>query len=72
MIPTNRTATHPGIILLKEFLDPLDLTQKALAMHVGISVPSILTPTRPLRFHLNRPLCFHLNPSTQFGLLGLS
>jgi len=41
MIPTNRTATHPGIILLKEFLDPLDLTQKALAMHVGISVQRV-------------------------------
>lgn len=41
MIPTNRTATHPGIILLKEFLEPLDLTQKALAMHVGISVQRV-------------------------------
>lgn len=37
MIPSNRTATHPGIILLKEFLEPLGLTQKALAAHVGIS-----------------------------------
>jgi addiction module HigA family antidote len=41
MIPTNRTATHPGIILLKEFLEPLELTQKALAMHVGISVQRV-------------------------------
>ncbi len=36
MIPLNRTATHPGIILRKEFLEPLELTQKALAMHVGV------------------------------------
>lgn len=38
MIPSNRIATHPGVILLKEFLEPLGLTQKALATHVGIPV----------------------------------
>lgn len=41
MIPSNRIATHPGIILLKEFLEPLGLTQKALAMHIGIPVQRI-------------------------------
>jgi len=41
MIPLNRTATHPGIILLKEFLEPLELTQKALAMHVGVPLQRI-------------------------------
>ena len=41
MIPLNRTATHPGIILLKEFLEPLELTQKALATHVGIPVQRV-------------------------------
>ena len=41
MIPLNRTATHPGIILLKEFLEPLELTQKALAIHVGIPVQRV-------------------------------
>ena len=41
MIPLNRTATHPGIILLKEFLEPLELTQKALAMHVGVPVQRV-------------------------------
>ena len=41
MIPSNRTATHPGVILLKEFLEPLGFTQKALAMHVGISVQRV-------------------------------
>jgi len=41
MIPSNRVATHPGVILLKEFLDPLELTQKALAAHVGISVQRV-------------------------------
>ena len=41
MIPSNRTATHPGVILLKEFLEPLELTQKALARHVGIPVQRV-------------------------------
>jgi addiction module HigA family antidote len=41
MIPTHRTATHPGVILLKEFLEPMGLTQKALAAHLGISVQRV-------------------------------
>ena len=41
MIPSNRTATHPGVILLKEFLEPLQLTQKALATHVGFPVQRV-------------------------------
>jgi addiction module HigA family antidote len=41
MIPSNRIATHPGVILLKEFLEPLKLTQKALATHVGIPVQRV-------------------------------
>jgi antitoxin HigA-1 len=41
MIPSNRTATHPGIILLKEFLEPLEITQKALATHLDIPVQRI-------------------------------
>ena len=36
MIPENRIPTHPGIILLEEFLEPLDLTQVALAKHLSI------------------------------------
>ena len=41
MIPKNRIATHPGIILLKEFLEPLGLSQKAVASHIGIPVQRI-------------------------------
>ncbi|MFT7186669.1 MAG: addiction module HigA family antidote [Pseudohongiellaceae bacterium] len=41
MIPSNRIATHPGVILLKEFLEPLKITQKALAMHLGVSIQRI-------------------------------
>jgi antitoxin HigA-1 len=41
MIPSNRVATHPGIILLKEFIEPLGLSQKALSAHIGIPVQRI-------------------------------
>jgi len=41
MIPSNRISTHPGIILLREFLEPLELTQKALADHVGVPTQRI-------------------------------
>jgi len=41
MIPSNRIATHPGVILLKEFLKPLELSQKALATHIGIPVQRV-------------------------------
>jgi addiction module HigA family antidote len=36
MIPENRIPMHPGEILLEEFLKPADLTQVALAQHLGI------------------------------------
>ena len=41
MIPKNRTTTHPGIVLLIEFLEPLKVTQKALAGHLDIPVQRI-------------------------------
>jgi addiction module HigA family antidote len=36
-VPTNRTPTHPGDLLLEEFLKPMGLTQRELAE--GIHVP---------------------------------
>jgi len=41
MIPSNRTSTHPGTILLKEFLEPLGQSQKALAEHLGVPMQRI-------------------------------
>ena len=41
MIPENRIPTHPGEVLREEFLAPLDLTQVALAQHLGISVQRV-------------------------------
>ncbi len=36
MLPSHRIATHPGIILLQEFLEPARLTQAELARALGI------------------------------------
>jgi addiction module HigA family antidote len=41
MIPKNRVTTHPGIILLKEYLDPMGLTQKELADHLEIPIQRV-------------------------------
>jgi addiction module HigA family antidote len=35
MIPTSRSPTHPGEVLLEEFLKPLDLSQGKLVEHLG-------------------------------------
>jgi len=37
MIPTHRPPTHPGEMLLEEFLKPKQLTQVAVAKQMGIS-----------------------------------
>lgn len=36
MLPLHRVSTHPGRILLKEFLEPLGLTQVKLAKAINI------------------------------------
>jgi addiction module HigA family antidote len=41
MIPENRIPTHPGVILSREFLTPLNLTQVALAAHMGVPVQRV-------------------------------
>lgn len=35
MLPKKRPPTHPGQMLLKEFLEPVGITQKAFAKHLG-------------------------------------
>ena len=35
MLPKKRPPTHPGEMLLKEFLEPLEVTQKTFAGHLG-------------------------------------
>jgi addiction module HigA family antidote len=41
MQPNHRVPTHPGEVLLEEFLVPLGQTQVALAAHLGVPVQRI-------------------------------
>ena len=36
-IPTHRRPTLPGSILLREFLEPMGITQSAFARHIGVT-----------------------------------
>ena len=57
-IPTNRTPTHPGEMLLEEFLNPMGLTQRALANAIHVPYQRVndivngrrgITPSTALR-----------------------
>jgi len=41
MLPENRIPTHPGEILLEEFLNPLGMSQVAFARHIGVPTQRI-------------------------------
>ena len=41
MIPKYRVPSHPGEILLEEFIKPLGITQVALAAHLGVPTQRI-------------------------------
>lgn len=43
MIPKHRAPTHPGEILLKEFLEPLNLSQVEFSKSIGVPVQRINT-----------------------------
>lgn len=43
MIPAHRKPTHPGEILLEEFLEPMRLTQMELAHRMGVPVQRVNT-----------------------------
>lgn len=40
-IPTNGPPTHPGEMLLEEFLKPLEISQMELAQRIGVSYPRV-------------------------------
>ena len=57
-IPTNRTPTHPGEMLLDEFLNPMGLTQRELANAIHVPYQRVndivngrrgITPSTALR-----------------------
>ena len=41
MLPKHRIPTHPGEILLEEFLKPMGVTQVAFARHISVPVQRI-------------------------------
>jgi addiction module HigA family antidote len=41
LLPENRIPTHPGEVLLEEFLIPMGISQVALAKHLGIPVQRV-------------------------------
>ncbi len=41
MIPSHRIPSHPGEVLVEEFLKPLRLTQVSLAAHLDVPVQRI-------------------------------
>lgn len=41
MMPKNRPPTHPGEILLEEFLNPRDMTQSALSAALRIPIQRV-------------------------------
>ncbi|MDZ4806551.1 MAG: HigA family addiction module antitoxin [Candidatus Eisenbacteria bacterium] len=40
-LPSDRPPTHPGEMLLEEFLKPLELSQSAFAIRLGVSFPRL-------------------------------
>ena len=40
-LPTHRPPTHPGEMLLEEFLKPLNISQSAFAVRLGVSFPRL-------------------------------
>ena len=40
-LPTHRPPTHPGEMLLEEFLKPLAISQSAFAIRLGVSFPRL-------------------------------
>ena len=40
-LPAQRPPTHPGEMLRREFLEPLEITQTELADRIGVSFPRV-------------------------------
>jgi addiction module HigA family antidote len=64
-IPTNRKPTHPGEMLLEEFLEPMGITQKELATSIHVPYQRVneiinkkrgITPSTALRLPITRDL----------------
>jgi addiction module HigA family antidote len=78
-LPTHRPPTHPGEILLEEFLRPLGITQVEFAQIIGVPLQRVneivkrkrgVTPDTALRFEaaLGASAQFWLNAQTAWDL----
>lgn len=78
-LPRHRPPTHPGEMLLEEFLRPLEVSQSAFAIRLGISFPRLneiirgkrsVTPDTALRLErvLGMPADFWLGLQVDWDL----
>lgn len=78
-LPSERPPTHPGEMLLEEFLKPLEISQSAFAVRLGVSFPRLneivrgkrgVTPDTALRLArvLGMPADFWLGLQTDWDL----
>jgi antitoxin HigA-1 len=78
-LPTRRPPTHPGEMLLEEFLRPMEISQSAFAIRLGISFPRLneiirgkrgVTPDTALRLErvLGMPADFWLGLQLDWDL----
>ncbi|MEK7668527.1 MAG: HigA family addiction module antitoxin [Gemmatimonadota bacterium] len=79
LLPSHRAPTHPGEMLLEEFLKPLGLSQSAFAIRLGVSFPRLneivrrkraVTPDTALRLErvLGMPADFWLGLQQDWDL----
>ena len=79
-IPKNRPPTHPGEMLMEEFLKPLQMTQAELAVKLGVSYPRVnelihgkrgVTPDTALRLErlFGMEAQFWLNLQLSLGII---
>jgi len=78
-IPTHRTPTHPGEMLLEEFLNPMGLTQRELADAIHVPYQRVndiingrrgITPSTALRLakYFNMSADFWMNVQLRWDL----
>lgn len=78
-VPTHRTPTHPGEMLLEEFLKPMGLTQRELADRIRVPYQRVndlvngrrgVTPSTALRLakFLNTSVDFWMNLQLRWDL----
>ena len=78
-VPTNRIPTHPGEMLLEEFLNPMALTQRELADAIHVPYQRVndivngrrgITPSTALRLgkYFNMSADFWMNLQTRWDV----